>query len=123
MKLILILILNCVVSISSDTDTDTDTDINTPGDLRARVAEHLQIFEESKSDVQSNMRLSLAGPEHLEPPTTVPRLPACWSTRHAVTTAVERAGAPRSRWCTSGDCLSRPDQTKLLPVGPARGNN
>jgi len=26
------------------------------------------------------MRLSLTGPEHLEPPTTVPRLPACWET-------------------------------------------
>ena len=36
---------------------------------------------------------SLTGPEHLEPPTTVPRLPACSSTRHAVTTAVGRDGA------------------------------
>ena len=31
-------------------------------------------------------------------------------------------GLPRSRWCTGGDCLSRPDQTKLLPVRLACGN-
>ena len=42
---------------------------------------------------EADMRLSLTGPEHLESPTTVPRLPACMELRHAVTTAVGRDGA------------------------------
>ena len=36
---------------------------------------------------ETHMRLSLTGSKHLEPPTTVPRLPACRRPRHAVTNA------------------------------------
>ena len=51
---------------------------------------------------EANMRLSLTGSEHLEPPTTVPRLPACLKTPPRGY-EVERDGTTAQRWCTIGD--------------------
>ena len=45
---------------------------------------------------EANMRLSLTGSEYLEPPTTVPRLPACLETPPRVVTNAGRDGLPRS---------------------------